>query len=239
MDEELTARLEGIVLGVGFDFDHTLALDHRLEHVALLHVLERHASAARESSEAWGGLIDQTLHLYRHGVCDLESALQRLFTKVCGPACEPNGLFGEFVDEALALAPSHVTAIPGAQALLARLDAAGIATAILTNGWNPFQQKKIDLIGYTGPVIVSDDIHARKPAQEAFAALARLLHMPPEQILYIGDSPEIDVAGAIGAGMRAVWFNWEGQVYPTHLPDPEAVIEALERVDELVFANAP
>jgi HAD superfamily hydrolase (TIGR01509 family) len=239
MDGELTARLEELVLGVGFDFDHTLALDHKLERVALLHVLERHASAARESSEAWGGLIDQTLYLYRHGTCDLETALRRLVTKVCGPACNPEELFTEFVDEALALAPSHVTAVPGAQALLARLEAAGIASAILTNGWNPLQQKKIDLIGFAGPVIVSDDIHARKPALEAFSELARVLRMLPERILYVGDSPETDVAGAIGAGMRAVWFNWEGQIYPTDLPEPEAVIEALERVDELVFTTAP
>jgi len=227
------------MLGVGFDFDHTLALDHRLERVALLHVLERHASATRESPEAWGKLIDQALHLYRHGACDLESALRRLFTKVCGTTCEPHRLFTEFVAEALALAPSHVTAIPGAQALLTRLEAAGVATAILTNGWNPLQQKKIDLIGYAGPVIVSDDIHVRKPEHEAFAALARLLRMPPERILYVGDSPETDIAGAIGAGMRAVWFNWEGEVYPADLPEPEAVIEALERVDELVFTSAP
>jgi putative hydrolase of the HAD superfamily len=226
------------VFGVGFDFDHTLGLDHQLERVSLLNVLGRNASGTEEQQAEWGKLIDQALHRYRHGECTLEPAILPLFTKIVGAKCDQLALFKQFVDEVLALAPSHVTAIPGARELLDRLHAAGVATAILTNGWNPLQQKKADIIGYKGPVIVSDDLHIRKPNPQAFEALAKALNMPPEQILYVGDSPEADMVGAIGAGMQAVWFNWEMHAYPKGLPKPTAVIQALERVDEMVFISA-
>ena len=224
------------MFGIGFDFDHTLGLDNRLERTALLNVLGREAAAAGKDQTLWGDMVDAALHEYRSGRHSLHVALEVLFENVCGTKCNRAVLFERFSEETIALAPSHIEAITGARELLARLAAAGVPTAILTNGWNPLQQRKADLIGYEGAVIVSDDIEIRKPDGRAFDILAAALELPPSQIIYVGDSPEADIVGALNAGMQAVWFNWEKKTYDERLPKPSAVIYSLDEVDDLVFA---
>ncbi len=74
----------------------------------------------------------------------------------------------------------------------------------------------------------------QKPEAAAFEALARALERSPEQIAYVGDSPESDVAGALRAGMQAVWLDAEGATYPESGPRPSAVIHSLTELLSLV-----
>ena len=53
-----------------------------------------------------------------------------------------------------------------------------------------------------------------KPRPEAFAALAGALGFAPSELLYVGDDPAVDVAGARAAGLRAAWMNRRGQPWP-------------------------
>ena len=53
-----------------------------------------------------------------------------------------------------------------------------------------------------------------KPRREAFAALAGALGFHPCDLLYVGDDPAIDVAGARAAGLRAAWMNRRGLAWP-------------------------
>ena len=50
---------------------------------------------------------------------------------------------------------------------------------------------------------VSEEIGAAKPERRAFDVLAERLATPPGQMVFIGDHPKHDVAGARAAGMRA------------------------------------
>lgn len=55
-------------------------------------------------------------------------------------------------------------------------------------------------------------VHARehgaaKPSPCIFAAAAEQLGLPAARILHVGDHPEHDVAGALAAGMGAVWLD--------------------------------
>ena len=127
--------------------------------------------------------------------------------------------------------------LDGAHELLAALRARAIPTAILTNGWTPLQQKKIAralgdaALGMT--ILVSDAIHAVKPAREAFDALVAALGVPRERVWYVGDNARGDAGGALAAGLRAVWFNWENQTYPQDLPMPTLTIAALRELTKL------
>ena len=47
---------------------------------------------------------------------------------------------------------------------------------------------------------------------------------------YVGDDPTNDVAGALGAGMRAVWLDNEGRSYPASAPQPTHRIGALPEI---------
>lgn len=60
-------------------------------------------------------------------------------------------------------------------------------------------------------VMTSADYGFRKPEPAVFLAAAGRLGLPPGSIWVIGDSLEMDVAGARGAGMTGVWYNPEGR----------------------------
>ena len=70
------------------------------------------------------------------------------------------------------------------------------------------------------PILVSDAIRAVKPERAAFDALVAALGVSRERVWYVGDNARGDVAGALAAGLRAVWFDREGQTYPQDLPPP-------------------
>ena len=135
------------------------------------------------------------------------------------------------------LVPSHVHAIDGARETLAGLRACGVPAAILTNGWTPLQQKKIaHALGDEGlalTILVSDALGAIKPSRAAFDALVEQFAMPRERVWYVGDNVHADVAGALAAGLRAVWFDWEGQSYPQDAPPPTLRIASLRELEAL------
>lgn len=82
-----------------------------------------------------------------------------------------------------------------------------------------------------GHVVVSSAEGCRKPAAAFFAALCRTAALAPAQILYVGDDPANDYAGAEAVGMTAVLFDPHGK-YTTR---PVRRIGALEEV--LTFAT--
>ncbi|HNY22331.1 MAG TPA: HAD family hydrolase, partial [Treponemataceae bacterium] len=51
-------------------------------------------------------------------------------------------------------------------------------------------------------VIGSEETGALKPSPVPFLALANALGIPPSRILYVGNSPSSDVAGAKAVGMK-------------------------------------
>ncbi len=56
-------------------------------------------------------------------------------------------------------------------------------------------------------LIVSSEVGWRKPAPEFFAAVARTLTLPPEEIMLVGDDRVNDYDGARQAGMQAVLLD--------------------------------
>jgi HAD superfamily hydrolase (TIGR01509 family) len=214
------------VRGIGFDLDHTLAIDNRLERVAFLHLLE---VILREGGRTIGTLsdeidsIDDLLARQRHGEFSIDEAV-RAFVSARG--LEPTERHVEsFRRDAIAMVDEFVVALPGVGSALLALQERGIAAAVLTNGWNPLQVRKARQAGFDGPVLVSSEIGVRKPAPGAFERLIATLGTEPRQTWYVGDDPQGDVAGALDVGMCAVWIDWERKVYPADLPPPTHTIQ--------------
>jgi putative hydrolase of the HAD superfamily len=129
---------------------------------------------------------------------------------------------------AVDMVDEFVVALPGVDATLRALRDRGINVAVLTNGWSELQQCKARRAGFSGTVIVSDDIGARKPATAAFDTLLAQLGTPAARTWYVGDSPETDIAGAQRAGLGTVWFNWERKTYPEGVVQPQHTIESFD-----------
>ncbi|MGP6157616.1 MAG: HAD family hydrolase [Vulcanimicrobiaceae bacterium] len=221
---------------VGFDFDHTLGIDNKLERTVALDML---ASFARERSVVYDeaaafATIEAAIRSYRAGETKLETALEGFFASVLGPDPVLAGAAAHFREEAVLRAPEFVSILPGVREMLAQLAASGVPYAVLTNGWSPLQEEKVRLIGFDAAVLVSERIGARKPERVAFEILATHLGSSLERLWYVGDDPQADCCGAREAGATAVWFDWEGLTYPRSLPPPDHVIHALSELPELL-----
>ncbi|MGC1380502.1 MAG: HAD family hydrolase [Candidatus Baltobacteraceae bacterium] len=222
-------------VGIGFDLDHTLAIDNKLERVAFLRLLEalleRGGRTLGTLADEIGG-IDRLLVRQRAGEFSIEDAV-RLFVSEHGVAPSESQVEW-FVSAAVRMVPEFVVPLPGAKRTLAALRERGVAIAVLSNGWNPLQRRKAEQAGFDGPLLVSAELGVQKPDRGAFEALLARLGTEPDQTWYVGDDPIGDVAGAAQAGLRAVWIDWEEKTYPPDLAPPARTITALDELLEIV-----
>ena len=229
----------GSDFAVGFDFDHTLGIDNKLERTVALDML---ASLAAQHAITYDGVaaevaIEATMRSYRSGAASIEGAIAGFFEQFA-PVGSAVDLATGFRDEVCARAPAFIEARPEAEAVLARLDELGIPYAILTNGWSPLQEEKARLLHFRGSVFVSERIGAMKPARAAFEVLAKHFDLPFERIWYVGDDPAADCAGATALGMQSVWYDWEERAYPPELAKPSATIHTLDELIGLLQGQA-
>jgi putative hydrolase of the HAD superfamily len=68
---------------------------------------------------------------------------------------------------------------------------------------------------------------AAKPDARIFARLLAETGVEAHEVLHIGDDPVTDVAGAMQAGMQAVWLNRDARAWPENLPPPLRTITTL------------
>jgi YjjG family noncanonical pyrimidine nucleotidase len=80
---------------------------------------------------------------------------------------------------------------------------------IITNGIVDNQSKKMKAAGIDGyfkNVICSQKANARKPEKAIFEYALNISQTTAEQAIMIGDNYEVDIVGAINAGMDAIHF---------------------------------
>ena len=83
---------------------------------------------------------------------------------------------------------------------------------------------RIGLDSHFVGVLNAESVGCAKPEAEAFFAAAAALGVAPQEMLYVGDHPRLDVVGARAAGCRAAWVNRNAQPWPEGL-HPGADIE--------------
>jgi putative hydrolase of the HAD superfamily len=86
--------------------------------------------------------------------------------------------------------------------------------AIITNGSNSMQNRKIDALGirtFFDKIIISSDVGMRKPDKNIFLLVCDELKIFPSEAVYIGDNYEVDILGAVNAGLKAIWINKQCQ----------------------------
>lgn len=99
---------------------------------------------------------------------------------------------------------------PGAPELLARCREAGLKVGICSDLTAHIQHRKLKRLGLDSLVdvlVTSEEAGVEKPGAAIYRLLLEKLELPPENVLFVGDSLERDVIGPQAAGMRAVWFR--------------------------------
>jgi putative hydrolase of the HAD superfamily len=97
---------------------------------------------------------------------------------------------------------------PETLAVLSALRESGTTLGVITNGTVDRQQAKLRALGLADVfdvVLISEAEGLRKPDARIFHRAAGRLGVVPPHAMFVGDHPEVDVAGAHAAGLQAVW----------------------------------
>ena len=116
--------------------------------------------------------------------------------------------------------------------VLAELRGRGLKLGVITNGSVQIQEPVIQSLGIAGllhTVLISEREGARKPDREIFHRALRTLGVDPDHAWYVGDHPEVDIAGASAAGLEAVWRR------TTYWPEPHPPHRTIDSLDELLW----
>jgi len=97
--------------------------------------------------------------------------------------------------------------------------------AIVSNNLADEQREKLEYCGlarFVDALVVSEEAGVSKPDAEIFRIALRRLDARAEDAVMVGDSWTADVTGAVGAGIRAIWFNPSRKPVPA---DPPGVVQ--------------
>lgn len=83
-------------------------------------------------------------------------------------------------------------------------------------------------------VVVSADIGWRKPRAEIFLEAFRRMGVGPEEAIFVGDTPEVDVLGAQRVGMDVIWLDDGTKALPPGGTPPTHTVANFVAVERLL-----
>lgn len=119
-------------------------------------------------------------------------------------------------NEYLEICPIMTRMMPGAMEFL-EMASKNAKLAIITNGFEHTQNKKLSCSGidkYISFMVTSESFGVPKPNKEIFQFAAESANTTFEQSLYIGDTFDTDVLGALGAGLPVAWVKEQDNEIP-------------------------
>ncbi|UTR14434.1 HAD family hydrolase [Salipaludibacillus sp. LMS25] len=105
---------------------------------------------------------------------------------------------------------------PGLQELLETIANQEIKLAIITNGNVNTQYNKIEKLGISHVfncenIFISEEVGFAKPDKRFFKWVETELSVSSSKCVFVGDSWELDIVGAVDAGWEAIFFNSRGE----------------------------
>jgi putative hydrolase of the HAD superfamily len=129
----------------------------------------------------------------------------------------------------------------GVDALLKTIADLKMRTAIVTNGQTHIQLRSLLALNLDRRVdayLISEQEGCRKPEAEIFVRAADRLGVQTKDCIFVGDSPEADMLGAHGVGMKTIWFS-NGALWPSSFSwQPDATITSLSQANAIIRAWA-
>jgi len=94
----------------------------------------------------------------------------------------------------------------GLESLLQFLELAGVPAGVLSDYPAEHKLQALGLAGRFAPVLCTSapEVAALKPSPRGFLLACRSWRLTPSEVLFVGDRPDVDAAGASAAGMPCV-----------------------------------
>jgi putative hydrolase of the HAD superfamily len=127
------------------------------------------------------------------------------------------------------------TMMDGAAQALQDLRESSYRLGIISNAaYSPFLTWTLDhfkLLEFFELVVVSADVGTRKPWPQIFHIALERMGLPPTHVAYIGDDYRKDVVASKRVGMRAIWFQPDGDPDPSNQEiTPDALVTSLDQI---------
>lgn len=171
-----------------FDFDMTMADSAGAILACFQYTLKKHGFALPADSAIYhtiGHPLPESLVMLTGAAEDAVTAMRRTYF--------------EIADQIMA---KRTVMFPETLPVFAQLHANGIRTAVISSKAHGRIEETLRMHCPALPLdclIGAEDVEAHKPAPDGILAAARLLHVDPADVLYIGDST-VDAAAAQNAG---------------------------------------
>lgn len=110
----------------------------------------------------------------------------------------------------LEMLPTRTVLFPDAGEVLQYLHEKGYVLHLITNGFEKTQYSKLKFSGidhFFDEVITSEGSNSLKPHKEIFDFALQQAQADPGHSIMIGDDPEVDIKGAMNAGIDQVFVN--------------------------------
>lgn len=225
-----------------FDLDGTLVDQEGAERDALQQLLDHEIKlAAKPASHVflrdWRNVADDYLNRFLHNQLGFdEQRIQRfeaLYAKYGEPCSRAEA---ERLHQAYGrLYAEQWRAFDESAEALLNLKQAGYRLAVITNGDGVQQRGKLQQTGLAPlfeHVLVSGDVKVAKPDPAIFRLSEQALGLSPDQLAYVGDRTDADVAGAKAAGWLPIWLDRKG------MPGSDAGHEGVVVVHRLIEIQA-
>ena len=123
--------------------------------------------------------------------------------------------------------PNACVLFPDVAQTLSCLRTSGLKLGLITNGSIRMQSRKLQCLALSpwfDTILISEAEGISKPDREIFHRALDRLHTDSAQAVFVGDHPDVDVAGARAAGMPAIWRRDPGV---SRTVEADGVIEEL------------
>ena len=82
--------------------------------------------------------------------------------------------------------------------------------------------------------IAARQVGALKPDPAIFRKVIEGTDLQAHEVVYVGDDPLLDVAGARGAGMHAIWIDRQGGEWPPEIAPASYTVRSLTELTQLL-----
>ena len=186
-----------------FDFDNTLVDRQKAAYSYFKDFVKGYFPHLNPSTVEYEGIVQQLVTWDEFGALDRRSVFQQ-FVKWF--KLDPS-LIEEMLVTWYDRFNTYTVAYPDAKEVLIALSEK-YRIGMITNGGSA-QRAKLEVSGlgdFFECVIVSREHDTNKPDQVLFDMACHQLEVKPEECLFVGDTFDTDIVGAVQAGMQAVWI---------------------------------
>jgi putative hydrolase of the HAD superfamily len=219
-------------------FDYTTADREGMRgHLAAEGLLERYGTPER-ALDLWREITDQQWTRFADGETTFQGQRRdrvRVFLARELTDAEADAWFERYIthyEAAWALFPD---VLPVLDAL-----AASHRHAVLSNSSLHVQDRKLRVLGVHDrfeAILCAAELGVSKPDAAAFLAACEALALPPHEVAYVGDHPEIDGRGSADAGLLSVWIDRYGAAATVQLPSGRHRIATLAELPAILGAD--